>query len=284
MDDFAFARNLGEMGRGLNPFAVATIVRTFGSSLGKPGFKIIVSHEGEVLQGTLGGGCPEGPIIATALEAIKEGVPALVRVYLEDVDSSIKASVERVEDEIHVETDCGGGMDIYIEPYLPKERLVIVGQGGRDEIEDHLVKLGRMLDFHVVVVDHAPDLSTQADELLDDLDFDFNAFEWSSSDSVVLLAKSERTVGILADLSGTGVRYVGLLASGKRARKNLKALRDRGIPEDYLKRVRTPIGVDMGAESPAEIALSIMAEVVASRHGRILPGKGKMPTGDVRQK
>lgn len=272
MDSLAFATLMGDLARADDPFAVATIVRTFGSTLGKPGFRILVSKEGEVLHGSLGGACPEGPIVSAAVEAMAEGRPRLVRVHLEGLESSIQASIERVEDEVHLETECGGGMDIYIEPYVQAERLVILGHGGRDELEDRLVALGKMLDFRVVVVDHSPALSTEPDELHDELDFDLGAFEWRPTDTVVILSRTERSTGMLEDLSGSGVRYVGLLASRKRAQRSLDALRRKGVTEEYLETIRTPVGMDIGAIGPGEIALSIMADVVAARRGKRLSG------------
>lgn len=267
MNDLAFARALGRLGEGTDPFAVATIVRTVGSSLGKPGFKILIAHDGEVLAGSLGGGCPEGPVVAAAQKAMKKGRPTVLRVYLEDTDAAVQATVEAADDEVHVETDCGGVLEVYVEPYLPRDRLVILGQGGRDDVEDHLVQLGKALDFNVVVVDHAPSLSSPPDELLDALDFDLRAYPWQPSDAVVLLVKSEASVGMLADLSACDVRYVGLLASRSRARKNVQELRDRGVSQSFLDRVRTPVGLDIGARTPGEIALSILAEIVAVRRG-----------------
>lgn len=271
---------MGDLARADDPFVVATIVRTFGSTLGKPGFRILVSKEGQVLHGTLGGACPEGPIVSVAIEALAEGRPRLIRVYLEGTESSIKASIERVEDEVHVETECGGGMDIYVEPYIQAERLVILAHGGRDELEDRLVALGKMLDFRVVVVDHSPALSTEPDELHDELDFDVGSFAWRPTDTVLILNRTERSTGILEDLSGAGLRYVGLLASRKRAERNLDALRKKGVAKEYLETVRTPVGLDIGAIGPAEIALSIMADVVAARRGKVMPGMGRGPRGE----
>lgn len=284
MDDLAFARAVGRLGEGSDPFAVATIVRTAGSTLGKPGFKILISHQGEVLAGTLGGGCPEGPVVAAARKSMEEGRPTMLRVHLEDVEAAVQATVEPADDEVHVETDCGGMLEVYVEPYVPRERLIILGQGGRDDVEDRLVELGKLLGFHVTVVDHAPSLSVEPDRLLDDLDFEAEAFPWRPSDTVVLLVKSERSVGMLEGLSVSGVRYVGLLASRSRAEKNLRALREKGVPGDFLRRVHTPVGLDLGARTPAEIALSILAEAVAVRHGRAGPPLTKGRPQDVARK
>lgn len=120
MNQFEFARAMIEMATRQEPFAVATVVRIEGSSLGKPGFKMIVSKRGEIVYGTLGGVCPEAPIIDVALETMENGSPRLVKVYLEDVESSVRGLARsNSADEIYVETNCGGRMEIYIEPYIP---------------------------------------------------------------------------------------------------------------------------------------------------------------------
>ncbi len=102
------------------PFAVATVVNTEGSSLGKPGFKVLISDKGDVLLGSLGGSCPESAITDVAKETMKTGVPKTIKVFLESTENAVQAMVKgRNEDEIHVETNCGGMMVIYVEPYLP---------------------------------------------------------------------------------------------------------------------------------------------------------------------
>ena len=125
------------------PFAVATVVKTEGSSLGKPGFKDI-SGAGEVVYGSLGGVCPESAIASAAKITMRTGSPKMVKVFLENVEDAVGAVLKsQSEDEIHVETNCGGTMEINIEPYLPQQRLVLIGQGGKDDVEEALVKLGK---------------------------------------------------------------------------------------------------------------------------------------------
>ena len=101
------------------PFVVATVVKTEGGSLGKPGFKAVISARGDIICGSLGGTCPESAITGIAKETIQSGVPKTVKVYLESVEDSVAAVVKgRKEDEIYVETNCGGAMTIFVEPYL----------------------------------------------------------------------------------------------------------------------------------------------------------------------
>jgi xanthine dehydrogenase accessory factor len=269
-----FASILASLSAKQEPFAVATVVKTEGSSLGKPGFKVVISKRGEVLYGSLGGVCPESAIVETAKRAMETGVPRTVKVYLESTEKAVEAVVKsRTEDEIHVETNCGGSMEIYVEPYLPQQRLVVVGQGGKDDVEDALVKLGKLLDFEVIVVDHSPVLTEEPDMLITETDFDISKFGFQETDSVVVLTKGEKDVDVLEAISRHDVRYVGLLASRQRARDDLEELRRRGVKEEFVSSVRTPVGADIGAVTPAEIALSVMAEIVAVKYGKSLPRK-----------
>jgi len=265
------------------PFAVATVVKTEGSSLGKPGFKVIVSGAGEVVYGSLGGVCPESAIASAAKYTMRTGSPKVVKVFLESVEDAVGAVLKsQSEDEIHVETNCGGTMEIYIEPYLPQQRLVLIGQGGKDDVEDALVKLGKMLDFDVVVIDHTPVLSQQPDKLITAVDFDIGTFDFGSTDSVVVLTRGERDVETLQKLSRYALRYVGMLSSRRRVTENLAKLRALGVGEEFIESLRAPAGADIGAITAAEIALSIMAEIVAGKYStdviRMALKEGSKPT------
>jgi xanthine dehydrogenase accessory factor len=255
-------------GRGV-PFAVATVVSIEGSSLGKPGFKVIISGAGEVLYGTLGGVCPESAIVAAAKLSMRTGAPKMVKVFLEGVENSVGAVLKsQSEDEVHVETNCGGKMDIYIEPYLPQQRLILIGQGGKDDVEDVLVKMGKSLDFDVVVIDHSPLLSEQPTQIIKDVDYDVGEFPFTYTDSVVVLTKGERDVETLTKLSNFKLRYVGMLGSRQRMREDLSKLREAGVSDQFVSALRAPIGADIGAVTAAEIAVSIMAEILAAKYGK----------------
>ena len=276
MKQTEFAKMLDSLTSRAVPFAVATVVKTEGSSLGKPGFKVIISSSGEALYGSLGGVCPESAIASVAKKTIRTGTPKVVKVFLESVENSVGAVLKsQDEDEIHVETNCGGSMEIYVEPFLPQQRLVLIGQGGKDDVEDALVKLGKSLDFDVIVIDHSPVLSEQPDLLISDVSYDLGSFGFESSDSVVVLTRGARDVEILRVLSKFKLRYVGLLASHQRARENADKLRVAGASEQFLASLRSPVGSDIGAVTPAEIALSIMSEIVAQKYGKEVPRKAQ---------
>ena len=280
MKQAEFAQMIDSLASRGAPFAVATVVSIEGASLGKPGFKVIISGTGEVLYGTLGGICPESAIVSAAKTTMRTGAPKMVKVFLEGVENSVGAVLtSQNEDEVHVETNCGGRMDIYVEPYLPQQRLVLIGQGGKDDVEDALVKMGKSLDFNVVVIDHSPVLSEQPDELIKDVNYDLGKFQFASTDSVVVLTKGERDVETLTVLSRSRLRYVGMLGSRQRVRDDLAKLREGGVSEQFIASLRAPVGADIGAVTAPEIALSILAEVVAAKYGkevlRKAPAEGK---------
>jgi xanthine dehydrogenase accessory factor len=254
------------------PFVVATVVRIHGSSLGKPGFKAVVSREGRIIFGSIGGVCPESAIATIAQDALKTGQARVVKVHLDDARSALEGTVRNPSpDELYVETNCGGMMEIYVEPYLPADRLVLIGQGGKDDVEDGLVRMGKALGFETIVIDHLPVLSEDPDILITDLDYDLNNFQFAESDTVVVLTKGERDVPTLEVLSKTKVRFVGILASLQRVAEDVEDLRRRGIAPGFIESLHSPIGADIGAITPEEVVVSILADVIATKRGRHTP-------------
>src|SRR5437879_3772044 len=120
---------------------------------------------------------------------------------------------------------------------LPTERVILVGQGGRDDIEDALVHQAKALGFEVVVVDPMPDLREAPDAIVKSAVIDPKTFSIGNRDSVVVLTKGERDVDILESLSKTNARFVGLLASRRRLRKDMEELGRRAVPHDFLSRL-----------------------------------------------
>jgi xanthine dehydrogenase accessory factor len=267
-------RFINELAERREPFVIATVVRVHGSSIGKPGFKAVVSKDGRIIQGTVGGVCPESAIATMAMEALKTGKARVVKVYLEDARAALEGTLKNASpDEVYVETNCGGMMEIYVDPYLPADRLIMIGQGGKDDVEEGLVKFGKALGFETIVIDHLPVLSEDPDRLISDLDYDIDKFDFADSDSVVVLTKGERDVKTLEALENKKLRFVGLMASVQRTTDDLRELKSRGVSQSFIDSIHVPIGVDIGAVSPEEISLSIMADIVATKHGKRLPHK-----------
>ncbi len=269
-----YASQVSALAARREPFAVATVIETEGSTLAKVGFKILISHAGDVVGGTLGGGCPEGPVVEVAERAMADGRPRVVRIHLVDAATAVAGYVRATgEEDIYVETDCGGILEVFIEPMLPTERLVVIGQGGKDDIEEAVVRMGKALGFDVVVVDPLPVLQEVPDKTIESDVVDPTALGIDERDSVVVLTKGERDAAVLEALSRSKARFVGFLASRSRLQKNLEELRSRGVSEAFLAALHAPVGLDIGAKTPAELALAILADVVATKYGKHVPHK-----------
>ena len=270
-----YAKHLSALVARREPFAVATVTKTDGSTLAKPGFKILITPSGEVAAGTLGGGCPEGPIVEAALEAIRTGDPRVLRIHLVDTESAVGGTVRETNpDEIWVQTNCGGTLEVYVEPMLPTHRLVIVGQGGKDDVEAALVHLAKTLGFDTLVVDPNPSLPDPPHELVTASEVDVHRLGLSRHDYVVVLTKGERDAAVLEALSKAPIRFVGLMASRHRVKQDVDELRRRGVPEEFVTSLHAPIGLDIGAKTPEELAVAILGEVIATKYGKSTGPRG----------
>lgn len=269
MDASEYARHLSDLVARREPFAVAIVARTEGSTLAKPGFKLVINARGEIVGGTFGGGCPEGPVVEAALEAVRRGEPRTLRIHLVDTAASVAGTLRETDpNEIWVQTNCGGSLDVYIEPMSPAHRLIVIGQGGRDDVESALVHLGMRLGFEVIVVDPNPDLPEAPHVLLTEAQIDVGRLGLGRHDSVVVLTKGERDAAVLEALSRVPLRYVGLLASRTRVAQDLAEISKRGVSPDFASSLRAPIGLDIGAKTPEELAVAILGEVIATTHGK----------------
>lgn len=265
MNNWEFPQVISDLVKKEEPFVVATVVRVSGSSIGKPGFKEVISGAGDVIYGTLGGACPDSAIVDKAKEVLRSGSPRTIKVFLEDAKASLKGMAENKEDEIHVETNCGGIMDIYLEPYRRNERMVLVGHGGRDEIEDSLIALGKSIGMSVTIIDPNPMVSSKPDVIVDPVNTPIAEFDFRDDDYIVVLTKGLRDLQVLEAISKHKVKYIGLLASRKRIKTDFEELAAKGVEKEFLDSIHTPIGLDIGAVTPSEISLSIIAEIVSYR-------------------
>ncbi len=233
-------------------FAVATVVETDGSVSAKTASKAVIDEDGNLLGGWVGGGCAEGAVRKAALDCLATGRTTVLDLDLND-------------EVLGTGMPCGGTMRVYVEPVLPQPSLWILGHG---RIAESLCLLGSELGFHVVVDDPDADREhypSASQVLVDDLDY--SQLTPGAADFVVIATQHKGDHESLQVVLRRHVPYVGLVASRKRSGLVLEYLKKEGLGDTELARVHAPAGLDLGARTPEEIALSVMSEIVLLRRG-----------------
>lgn len=253
-----FARHYARLVEAGESFAVATVVEIEGSASARPGAKLIVDARGEPVFGWVGGGCAETTVREEARQALATGRPRVVRLDLDD-------------EVLGVGMPCGGHMSVYIEPVTPQARLLVLGHGA---IAETLVAAGKLLELHVTVNDPlaTPEAFPAADVRIAD-DPDYAKVECDADTYAVIATQHRSDYEALARVLRQQPAYVGLVASAKRSALVLERLHEDGFPAEELRRVSAPCGLDLGAESPQEIALSILSEILQRRRGEGTTGR-----------
>jgi xanthine dehydrogenase accessory factor len=248
-DLYTKAAELASQGK---PFAIATVVRVEGSSSARRGSKALIDPLGKMLVGWVGGGCAESAVRSEAVMCLETERSRLITVDMSD-------------EQLGVGMPCGGTMEIFIEPVLPKPELLIVGHG---RIAETLAVLGDLMGFAITVNDPAADHSAfpQAQKLVTE-DFDLTETPIGPKSFVVIATQHKRDHLWLQKALEGDAAYVALIASRHRAKLVLDFLRDRGLSEAQIATVYAPAGLDLGASTPEEIALSVISQMVALRRG-----------------
>ena len=243
--------------------AIATITKTVGSTLGKPGFKMIITEDGEIVYGTLGGGCPEGPVVRVGLDVIKSQFPRVVKVYLEDAKTALgKISISDDGDEIHVETNCGGNMEILVEPYSPRPVLMVFGDTFNSPLERTVVNTGKEIGFKTI--EHNP-LGACGQPDLASTVLDIDSIKLPQGAYVVLVTRGVNDAPLLKHLSKFDLNYIGMVASENRWKATKEELLMSGVSKDFVDSVHSPAGLDINSVLLEEIAISILAEIIEVR-------------------
>ena len=234
------------------PFALATVVRVEGSTSAKPGAKTIIDAEGRTIAGWVGGGCAESAVRAEAQKCIAEGQSTII-------------TLDLMDEVLGVGMPCGGLMEVFIEPVIPKDELLIVGHG---RIAETLAELGYQLNFAVTVNDPAAtrEKFPHAYRLITD-DLDFGACKVAPKTYVVIVTQHKSDHIWLHKALQEDAAYVALVASRKRSSLVMEYAISEGAPQEKLDRVSAPAGLDLGARTPEEIALSIISEIIALKRG-----------------
>ncbi|HKZ50664.1 MAG TPA: XdhC family protein [Dehalococcoidia bacterium] len=279
------------------PFALATVVAARPPQSARPGFKAIIHQDGS-LKGWVGGSCARPTVLKEALKALEDGRPRLLCLSPEPGPPSLtrrrppgwahgRGQVAAPftgpqEGVIEAPMTCQsqGALEVYIEPFLPRPQLLIIGS---TPVAQALARLGKLLEFQVWGSDPAATQADfpDADLLLDGLEG--VASRLSPQSHVVVATHGEYDEEALAAVAGSEAGYIGLVASPRRGRAALQYLKEKGVPPERLAKVKCPAGLDLGALTPAEVALTIAAEILQRRRqavGEALEAPEAIATGD----
>ncbi len=236
---------------------LATIIRTQGSAPRHPGTKMLIYEDGRT-SGTIGGGEMESRVVEASTNTLKDGLPRILPYKLVDPENGDPGL-------------CGGSVEIYLEPYLQLATLLIVGCG---HVGRALAAQAQLLGYHVVVTDDRaelvnPELIPHADQYVPgSIDDALKAFPVTNNTSVAVVTRNvmiDRQV--LPKLALTPASYIGVMGSKRRWAETKKLLLADGLSEADLARFHSPLGLELNAETPEEIAISILAEIIMLRRG-----------------
>lgn len=223
------------------PFVLATVVACKNPQSAKPGSKAIIKLDGSML-GWVGGGCVQPIVLREAKQALQTGKPKLLTISPDEPRDDWKGV-----QSFRMTCEGGGSLEIYIEPFLPKPQLVVVGNSPVAAI---VTELGTLLDFKVVAADR--DFGSVRDQIND------------QSYVVVATMGNHDEEGLLAVI-GTRPRYLGLVASRKKSEALFDYVRETGASEEDIAVITCPAGLQIGSETLPEIALSVAAELIRIR-------------------
>lgn len=241
-----------------NPFVVATVVRAEKPTSAKVGAKAIITEDG-ALNGWIGGSCAEPIVKHESKKALQDGQPRLIRLCPPE-----KMGTAPQEGVIEIALTCisGGTLEIYIEPQLAQPHLVVIGHLATAEA---LVSLGKALGWRVSLMgmDVTRERFPKADHVLNELDF--SRLVITQNTYIVVASHGNYDEDMLVAALQSPAPYVALIASKKRSSAILQYLNEANLTKEQIARLKYPAGLDFGAVTPEEIALSILAELIQRR-------------------
>jgi xanthine dehydrogenase accessory factor len=235
--------------------AIATVVKTAGAAPCGVGSKMLVSANGAT-SGSFAGPKTDGKVTQEALQAIRDGHSHLTHIHLD-------------ADQGEAVGSCGATLEVFFEVLRPEPRLIIAGAG---YVAQALARLASALDFRIVVVDDRRDLADpivfddKVQLTFGDIPQTIHELEPDESSWIVIVTRGHHLdKDALQAALETNATYVGMIGSPSKVKRIFKDLLKEGISRERLEQVHAPIGLDLGAETPDEIALSIAAEMVMIR-------------------
>jgi xanthine dehydrogenase accessory factor len=261
LDNISSRKIAGEL------FALATVVRTVAATAAKAGAKAVILPDGTISQGWIGGGCARAAVLKAARDCLADGKSRLVSVQPEDaLEGQGHQPGEEQGGVRFAKNMCPsqGTMDIFVEPVLPRPQVVVCGSS---PVAVAIADLARRCGFATTVCAPAAEqvAFVDADRRIEG--FALPVGEAASRYVVVSTQGRGDEAALLAALA-VDADYVAFVGSRKKAAALKAALAERGVAAARLARLKAPAGLDLGAITPDEIAISILAEIVAVRRGK----------------
>lgn len=258
--------------------ALVTVTSKLGSGPRDTGSMMLVGSSGELIDGTIGGGKVEEQAKQDAAECIRR-----------NESSAFKYELTLKETEHSLGMACGGAVDIFVKVFSRQDSLVVFG-GGHIALE--LSAFAKTLNYRVTIVDHRPEYISDerypnVERKLSMDEFMAEPFEMDSQTSVVIVTHGHSyDMEALKMVIDTPARYIGMIGSRSKISFCFNQLQEEGISEELLKTVHAPIGIDIGGETPPEIALAIMGEIQAVKYNRTggFLSKVRRPPSDTKSK
>ena len=254
---------LKEALRGINrgeTIALVTIVGTKGSTPREVGAKMVVGKDG-LISGTIGGGITEAKVIEETKQALREGKGKLLTYHLTKEAAALDEGAT-----------CGGDMKVFIDVLQPKEEILIFGAG---HISVYVSKLAKMVGFKVTIIDDRKEFANQdrfpeADEIIaEDTEKALRNLNIAPSTYIIIVTRGHfKDEEVLGSVIRSNAAYIGMIGSRKKNATVFQHLKEQGVSAQELKKVHAPIGIDIGAQTPEEIAVSIIAEIIQVRSGK----------------
>jgi len=256
----SLAARAAELEAAGQPYALATVVAIQRPTSARPGARGLVHPDGSI-EGWVGGSCAQPVVIREALRSLHDGEPRLIRL------SRSGGEGRRGDGIVEYVMTChsGGTLEIFVEPRLPPAELWVIGV---TPIAQALVRQAAAAGYRVTAVDPLADEEAFPAAAVIQRQASLGGLAATSPPFVVVASQGGWDEEALAAALLRDVAYVGLVASPTRAQAVRQYLRDEGVPEERLAALRAPAGMDLGAETPPEIATSILAELVQVRRGR----------------
>jgi xanthine dehydrogenase accessory factor len=245
-------------------FVLATVVRTVSVTAAKAGAKAIIAADGTIVAGWIGGGCARGAVLKAAREALADGEPRMVSVQPENLLAELGVRPGESRDGIRFASNMcpsKGTMDIFVEPVLPHPSLVVLGAS---PVALSLAAQARTLGYHVTLAAPAADLAAtpEADAIIDG----YSLGELGEAKRfIVVSTQGKGDEAALRAAVATSADYHAFVGSRRKMASLRAKLVGQGMPAAAIDRVKAPAGLDLGAITPEEIAMSILAEITQER-------------------